>query len=359
MSENEQPPQGDEPKTILELLKSYSRVCGVDRYNNDSEKVKLILEYLWLRQLVPSLPFETFLDCYVAVADFDQENMKRPHDAVAHYLPRSKKTAGDRRQWTSREVVDYLSLYVDVIRLAEQQNTPVPMTLNQFLQNETLLQRFLAGDFKEAPTPAARKPAKKKVKKAALAPAAEPRAGLSAPLQPGSRAIYTDEAGRQYRGYIRERVAIAEGEDRMVLVSDAGERFEGLPLSAVTLCSDPPPVAPSLPDGTPLPVLGEGGLGISPVQFSQAQRYLALSSPCGTVKVGDAILRWDYAYPDGLVASVAIVNGEDRPYVDCWLHAAEDHVTAVAEVPPRYVLAGDYTLVTENGFYRLIVEGGT
>lgn len=345
------PPQ--QRKEILQLLKEFAKQPGCERYAGDAEKVKLLGVYLWLRQLTPTLPFETFLECYRHVADFDEENLKHPDDAIAAHLPRNKKAAGEGRQWASKEVVDFVAVYVDMIREAEGSGQPIPMTLGQFISNPAIKDQYLAGAF--APAPAAPAPKAEKAPKAAKA--ATPKE-IVRPTD-GQRAIYTAPDNRQRRGTCLRVFAQELSQDGTRYYadfrSDAGEEFMGVALESFVVCHDPPPNQPKTDDGTVKQVLGTGVMLLKRMDVTNAEEALALTLPMGNVAVGSDIVRWDHAFDADHVARVCVANGDARPYVDAYLcHPSGQPV--YFEVQPREHLCGHYEFEVANGVFKLEVR---
>ena len=344
-----------EQPSILSLLRDFEKKTGCERYSSDSEKIKLLGTYLWLRQLTPSLPFETFLELFAPLADFDKENFKHPDDAIKHYLPRSKKAAEEQgmQQWSAKNVVDFVAVYVDMIRAAEQANVPVPATLNQFLTSDVLITQFNEGVFKEATPPKTKKGGKKKTK-TVIRPTAE-----------GQRCIYTGPQKRQFRGHI---TAIWLDEPTQQTYanfrSDEGQDFQGIGIVTLEITEDPPANTPENADGDKLPEIAAGKLLIPKAQYPQLLQALALEVPVGTVAIGDPLSQYAHTFPDGRVANIHIVNGEasddtTRPYVDAFLTDNDPSHTVLDELRPREgTVVGSYTFtVAGEGTYTLEVTG--
>ena len=356
-------------KDIPVLLKEFAKRERCDRYSADGEKIKLITDYLWIRQLVPTLLFETFLDLYAVVADFDDDNMKHPEAAIKMLLPRAKSQADKLgvRQWKANEVVDYLAVYIDMVRAAETTNTPIPMTLNQFLASEPLREAFFRGDFKSD-------------QKASSAPKASGGGGASAapkstssgassakkkddverPTAKGDRCIFSHQNGRQYRGFVENIWTDTEGADTRIYVdfkSDAGEEFKGTSVMKFEKINDPPP-KPPINDATdaPKPECGNKTLTIRKAEYGPACQCLALNQPVGTVETGDNVYNWHQHFDDGYTAVICVVNGETKPYVDAFL-CKDQPSNVIAEIPPRENLAGTYQFDAPHGVYTLEVKG--
>jgi hypothetical protein len=337
-----------ESVTIMQLLRNFAAQPGCERYSADSEKVSLLTDYLWLRQLTPSLPFETFLERYAAIADFDEENKKHPADAIKFLLPRNAKLATQlgKTQWTAKEVVEYTALYVDVIREAERASTPVQFTFNAWLQMENVITAYRAGEFKE-PTP----PPKKRTKSEGKAKVAVSQR----PTGADQRCVYTPTTGHQRRGYVRELIKVGD-----VYVAnfqaDSGELFRSLALDTLERIEDPSPNQPQTPTGDLKPELANVRLRIPVGQQTEIARALNCPGPLGTVEIGDACQSLRYKFPDGNVAVINIINGEPRPYVDASL--LDPQGVVLADVQPREHIEGNYTFDTETGYYLLEVISG-
>lgn len=339
--------------TIQQLLRNFSKLPTGERYSADSEKVKLLEDYLWIRQLTPSLPFETFLSLYAPIADFDEENLKHPVDAIKHYLPRAKKVADDRQlhHWAAKEVVDFVALYVDMIREAETKSTPLPMTFNEFLQSAPLISMFLAGDFKEPSAPKA--PSTPRTPRAAKGNEQVRPSGV------GQRVIYTATSGRQHRGELTAYWQDPQSSNVFAdFRSDAGEDFKGIGINSFEVCSDPPPNVPQTISGDALPELAHGKLIIVKAQYPSVVQALALSVPLGTVALGEVIYGFNHQFSTGHVAVIEVVNGNSGgPYVDARLCLnTPDNVLAEIN-PPRKSIEGIYIFETPAGTFNLEVVG--
>lgn len=338
--------------TVQAMLRAFAKQPGCERFKADSEKVKLLEDYIWCRQLTPDLSFELFLQLYAPLADFDDTNCKHPADAIKQHLPRAKKQAEEKgtHQWSAKEIVDYVALYVDVIREAEQQQIPLQMTFLQFVQNQQLLEGFHAGAFKEPVQPKGAA-----ARKGTTAPRTVEKVRPSAA---GQRAIYTAPSGRQFRG-----VLTSYWQDPQTLHvfadfrADSGEEFSGSGINSFEVADDPLPNPPQTNDGTPLPELGRGKLTIPKAQYPSVLQALSLTVPMGTVQLGDNIYSWNFQFTTGHVAVLDVVNGETGPYVDACL-CLTSRTNVVAEInPPRKNVAGIYTFETPEGSFLLEVVG--
>lgn len=338
--------------SVQSMLRAFAKQPGCDRFSGDAEKVKLLEEYIWCRQLMPNLDFELFLQLYTPLADFDAENCKHPADAIKKFLPRSKKQADatGAHQWSAKEIVDYVALYVDIIREAEQTHQPLSMTFVQFVQNQQLLTNFHQGLFKEAPQPKAAG-----TRKGTSAPKTQEKVRPSAA---GQRSIYTAQSGRQFRGvltnYWQDPQSLHVFAD---FRADSGEEFNGLGINHFEICEDPSPNPPQTNDGTPLPELGRAKLTIPKAQYPSVLQALALSVPVGTVPPGDILYSFNHPYQDGYVAVLDVVNGETGPYVDACLCRNSRQNVVAENNPPRKNIVGLYTFEVAEGSFLLEVTG--
>lgn len=344
---------------IVEMLRDFAKNSGCEKYTSDSEKIKLLGTYLWVRQLTPTLSFETFLELYAPLADFDGDNLKHPDDAIKNLLPRSAKAAeaAGAEQWTAKQVVEFVSLYVDIVREAENQSQPIPQTLVQFLQNKTLQQKYRAGEFNDIVT------TKAVPKSKGRSTSKKQSVNTTPPTNIGQRCLYNGPANRQYRGQVTNIWTDDQSGNKYAnFKADSGEEFQGVGISLLTIITDPPPNPPATPEGEPLPQTGVGTLRLKKVDYHQATTALQLQAPMGNVEIGQLILGFTYQFQDGKTASVHVINGETRPYVDAFLSSDgnPDRIndTVIAEVQPRNNIEGTYTFVTENdGTYTLEVSG--
>ena len=351
-AEAEEVPEGPKPGNVLPadadvptLLKEFVRQPGGKQFRGDSRRLHLLEEFLWVRQLAPGLSFSRFLERYAELTDEDGAS-RHPAELVKRYLPRGRKQAEDTgtRQWTAKEATEYLSLYIDMVQAAERQRLPVPLSLEEFLQSETMIERFLAGEFR----PPRRKPGPRK--KRARQTAAEPGGMVS-----GQRVVYTEVGGRQYRGVVREVHTDGSGVQYADFESDAGELFRGLSVGQLAPCSDPQESGPKSPDGEPLTRLAGGRLTLRKADRAAVERWLGSPGAVGSVALGEVLHAVQHAFPDGRYARVALVNGETGVYVAGWL-LAEDQEKILASVPPRRNLEGRYWFVTAGGYYELTVR---
>jgi len=350
-------PPADAPPTIQECLRTFAKDPGCSRYSGDAEKVKLLVQYLWIRQLVPTLPFEKFLELFAPIADFNKENLMHPGDAIKEYLPRSQKAADatGRQKWSAKDVVDYLAVFIDMIREAERTNEPIPCTLNQFLTSEVMIQQFNDGAFKEATPPKKAKGSKKKQK--------------VHPNSQNQRCIYTGPGNRQYRGVTQ---AVWQDEESKQFFadfkSDEGQEFKGIGVVTLEITDAPLPQVQENQEGDPLPVIQSANLKIRKVEFANIKTALDLVQPVGTVAVGDTLYEHHFQFNDGRTAYINVVNGEVgngnvRPYVDAFLSEGQPQpgqdYDVVDELRPRTgSIVGTYTFtVADHGTYVLEVSG--
>ena len=351
----QQPEQVPANPSIQTMIRQFAKQPGCERYSGDAEKVRLLEEYLWCRQIVPGLSIDVFLGLYAAVADFNSENAKHPADAIKNLLPRQKKQADTQatHHWSSKEVVDFVALYVDMIREAEQKSTPIPMTFNEFLVSPALLEGFHAGHFKEEPAP--------KAPKTPGAPrtAAAPRSTEKVrPTAVGQRVIYTNGNGRQFRGLLTNYWQDAQSTHTFCdFQADAGEEFKGIGLISFEMCSDAPPNAPQDNEGHELPELARGKLTIIKAQFPSVVTALAMDLPLGTVAIGDTVYSFNHQFPTGHVAVLDVVNGETGPYVDARLCLNTPDNVLFEVNPPRKNIEGLYTFEIAEGSFSLEVVG--
>lgn len=357
LQQPQQPQQPQEPAaapSIQSMLRAFSKQADCDRYSGDAEKVKLLEQYLWCRQLMPGLTFEVFLNLYGPVANFDDENLKHPSDAIKKLLPRQKKQAEaqNTHHWSSKEVVDYVALYVDMIREAEQTNAPIPLTFNQFLVSQNLLDGFHAGAFKEEPAPKEKKSTGGSSKPAAKG------AEKVRPTSTGQRVIHTNSSGRQFRGVLTNYWQDAQSSHIFCdFHADSGEEFKGIGLAAFELCSDPPPNPPQDNEGHEVPELGRGKLTIVKAQFPSVLTALEMNVAVGTVAIGDNIYSFNYQFETGHVAVIDVVNGESGPYVDARLCITSPDNVLFEVNPPRKNIEGTYTFEIPEGSFSLEVVG--
>lgn len=342
-----------EKPSILTCLRDFAKQAECDRYAADGERIKLIIDYLWMRQLTPTLPFETFLGLYTPLANFDAMNLKHPAEAIKALLPRTKKAAEATKahQWSAKEVVEFVALYIDIVRESESQCVPVPMDFRAFLENGQMQEQYLAGAFKEAAPP----------KKSGGAGGGKKPAVAAEPVRPtavNQRVIYTGPTRQQHRGVVDLLTpGTEEGKSYVDFTTDAGEKMVGLGIHKFAVIDDPPPNPPQALDGEALPLLGSGTITIKKAQLPAVQQALAIKGqPMGNVAETDVIYPFTVQVAEGISAHVDVINGKEGPYVDPFLVRGGDMDHPIVDLPPRDNIIGTYTFVTAEGAYNVEVK---
>ena len=386
--------------SIQGLLKAFAKQPGCEGYKGDAKQISLVCLYLFMRQLTPSLPFEQFLHLYAPLADADEQNLKLPETAVDQMLPRAAAKAEKLsvRQWSAKEVIGFLALYVDMIREAELSGTPVPMTLNQWIGNEQMKTMYLDGAFDageevagdplgsqpeihnttvvepqvtaeasaEVAAPVvteAAKPKKSRAKKSAVAAVSE-----KCPTKAGQRVLYRHPNGQQIRG-VTTGVSTAEMADGprvyVGLMDDSGQLHEGVAATSVSLIDDPLPQAPQ--NGSPEAAIVRETIEIG-VTDHEATTYTQLLETAKIVEKYPAhseLWAWDdVCSQEGVDYKLCIQlkNGDATtgPYVDAFVADAdspEDQPRIVFELPPRnFALLGEYMFVLPHGTVRVVIQ---
>lgn len=375
-------------QTIPELLKAFSKQC--EAYKGDAKKVDLVCLYLFLRQLTPSLPFEVFLDRYTALADADEENLKLPETALARFLPRTKAKAEQYglRQWSAKEIVGYLALYVDMIREAEQTNTPVPMLLNAWLADPNLQKMYLDGAFDTAPeTPAAEEEAAvpatatvsddvvadavpDEVPVATAAPEKKKRGRKAKvttvntekqPTAVGQRVLYTHVGGQQFRGVTTEIVTDPTTNRTYVsLLDDAGQLHAGVGVTSVMRISDPLPQPAQNVTSTASAIVEKLVVDMEEEDMVLCARYLEMPAQDMSRAADTDLWRWeDIVTQDGVEYSLNIIlkngDGDAPPYIDAYAAAAD----TPADQPPHVISELQPRNISVLGVYLFVLPGGT
>ncbi len=332
------------PKTVLEMLKEFCKQPGCEVYAGDGKRADLLNEYLWVRQLAPGLTLETFLERFAPLADHNDENRKHPDEASRFHCPRAKSQADKLgvRQWAAKEVVNYQALYVDMIREAEAQATPVPMTYDVFLG--AMREPFLAGEFNVAPPPPA--PKAKKAGKAKAEPG-QSQNSITTPTGPGQRVLYNDPSGQQFRGMTTE---VNSEKGYVSFTEDSGQEFDGVAIGSCAIILDPP--EPALP---PELVAETKTLWLPTAQIPAIEQSLALTQPMGNTDVGVTIYPFTVNFDGGLAADLHIVNGETGPYVNPELADPAKNVV-LADLPPRRRMVGEYRFLCADRYYVVHVK---
>jgi len=351
----------DTPATrepVLGLLQTFAAQPHCDKYAGDSKKIDLILTYLWLRQLTPELPFETFLEKFAAVADHDEQNRKYPEDALKHHCPRSKKTAdaANVEQWTAKECVEILSVYVDMVREAERQGAAVPMTLDEYLAMDG--PEYKKGNV-EILHPE-KKPRGRQARASTAPTMADPETGLvptTTPTRPsgaGQRVIYEppNQGGRQIKGTTEAVSSATVGEETRQYVTfhtDEGELFQDVSIMHCVLADEE---VPAIAEAAEKQVLW-----IPKVDYAKAVVALQLDQPMGNVPMDTAIYQFAIAFTTVQAAvQINVVNGETGPYVEAQLYDPKTNDLIGSTLPPRQNLLGSYRFATSAGILEVVVR---
>lgn len=387
--------------SIQGLLKAFAKQPGCEGYKGDAKQISLVCLYLFIRQLTPSLPFEQFLQLYTPFADADEQNLKLPETAVDQLLPRAAAKAEklNARQWSAKEVIGFLALYVDMIREAELSGTPVPMTLLQWVSNEQMRTMYLDGKFDveevagdppgsqpephvavssdtqsatevvgDAATAAivtteAVKPKKSRAKKSAAAALSD-----KCPTKAGQRVLYRHPNGQHLRGVTTAVVTTPMADGPRVYVTimdDSGQLHESVAAPSVSLIDDPLPQPPQ--NVSPEVAIVKETIEIS-VTDQEATVFTQLLQ---TAKVVDKypphseLWAWDdVCSQEGVDYKLCIQlkNGDATtgPYVDAYAADAdspEEQPRIVFEIPPRnFALLGEYMFVLPHGMVRVVIQ---
>jgi len=353
----QQPPAQEPLELTYALLRDFEKQEGCDGYSSDSKRVKLLSDYAWLRNLAPGLTFEVFLEKYKLVANFDAENRKHPDDALKFHCPRAKSQADklEKPQWSAKEAVDIMVLFVDGCREADRAGTE-PVDIDNYLE-------AISPGYKDGSIPAPEKvavqrgpTAKRAARQGEPAPA-DPVSGLvdtGNPLRPtraGQRVIYArpNQADRQIKGVV-EAINVEGDRSYVDFRSDEGELMQGVNILHCTVCDETPPATPEASEAKKL--------WVPKSQFPAVLQALELQVPMGNVALGESIYQWSQEFDCGMLAEVTVVNGETGPFVDAVLvHPnVQGDPGVVRELDPRQSILGDYRFETpDNGVLLLEV----
>lgn len=345
-------------ESTLDLLAAFPRQKGCEAYGQDGRRIQLLSMYVWLRQFTERLTFELFLEKFTPLADYDDINLKHPDAALHACCPRSKKQADTSGvpQWTAKECVDILALYVDMCREADKLGMAVPITFAEFLQSEGPL--YKAGQTAPLPAAATRQKRTRAVA-AAAASKADPVTGLTPtaaaerPTSAGQWIIYepATEVGRQIRGTTVAVYSQAVGEEirqYVDFVTEEGEVYNAVNAGHCTVLEGTPP-----PAEEPQVVKR---LRIPKDEYPQIVERLKLNAPVANVAIGEVLHMFSVTFTEQqLVADITVVNQEAHPVVIAELANAQNDV--IADLPPRRNILGDYRFNTPQGV--LIVRAVT
>lgn len=370
-------------QSIPELLKAFAKQC--EAYKGDAKKVELACLYLFVRQLTPSLTFETFLECFAALADADEDNLKLPETAVARLLPRTKAKAEQygARQWSAKEIVGYLSLYIDMIREAENTNTSVPMTLNAWLADPNLQKMYLDGAFDAVPStedadtetavvaanadaledaavappavePAAKKPRGKKTKTVKASTEKQPTAA-------GQRVLYTHISGQQFRGVTTAvEVDNVTARTYVDLLDDLGQLHSGVAASSVVIINDPLPQPAQNVTPAASEIVEAFIVDMEDEDLALCAKYLEMAAQDMSLPAERDLWRWeDTVSQDGVEYSLNIIlkngDGDSPPYVDAYAAMAD----TPEDQPPHVIYELQPRNVSILGVYLFVLPAGT
>ena len=348
---------------VLGLLQDFAKQSGCEAYRTESKKVDLILTYLWLRQLTEDLSFETFLEKFAKLADYDEINRKHPEDALRHHCPRTQKRAEElgAAQWSARECCEILSVYVDMVREAERQGVEVPMTLDEYLEMDgpnykagnvevekpmrSTRRKRAQSDDAAAPStvePVQSVPASATVLPTSVTPGdknvADHVTGIVAGPKPrkpdsvGQRIIYQMPAGRQIIGTV---TGMTTRDDRnyVSFMTDEGEQFTAVNREHCVLVDGDAPPAPAN-------ISERRVIQIPKAHYPHLVQVLAMEEPIGNVPIGALITAYHTEFECGYLCSVEVFNGETGPYVEASLRTADGDI--IDACPPRMNILGDY-----------------
>ena len=383
--------------SIQGLLKAFAKQPGCEGYKGDAKQISLVCLYLFIRQLTPALPFEQFLQLYAPLADADEQNLKLPETAVDAILPRAAAKAEKLsvRQWSAKEVIGFLAVYVDMIREAELSGAPVPMTLNQWIGNTQMQTMYINGDFDvaevagdppgsqpeiqstvgdEAQLPAevavatavateTVKPKKSRAKKSAASALSE-----KCPTKAGQRVLYRHPSGQHLRGVTTAVVTTPMADGPRVYVTimdDSGQLHEGVAAPSVSVIDDPLPQAPQNVSPEAAAVKETIEISVTDQEATVFTQLLETAKVVEKYPPHSELWAWDdVCSQEGVDYKLCIQlkNGDATtgPYVDAFVADAdspEEQPRIVFELPPRnFALLGEYMFVLPHGTIRVIIQ---
>lgn len=386
--------------SIQGLLKAFAKQPGCEGYKGDAKQISLVCLYLFVRQLTPALLFEQFLQLYAPFADADESNLKLPETAVDAVLPRAaaKAQKTGARQWSAKEVIGFLSLYVDMIREAELGGTPIPMTLNEWIGNEQMQTMYLNGDFDAvevagdppgsqpevhstaesdtqdvsgetvtaAAVPAtadAAKPKKSRAKKSAVSSLSD-----TCPTKAGQRVLYRHPNGQHLRGVTTAVVTVPMADGPRVYVTimdDSGQLHEEVAATLVAVIDDPLPQQPQNVSPEAAVVQETIEIGVTDQEATIFTQLLKDAKKVEKYQEHAELWAWDdVCAQDGVEYRLCIKlkNGDATtgPYVDAYAADADspaEQERIVFEIPPRnFALLGEYMFVLPRGAVRVVIQ---
>jgi len=289
--------------------------------------------------LCPELSFETFLDRYALVANFDEDNLKHPADAIKKLLPKkSAQSTSDTVTFNPDEVRDLMMVYIEMIREAELANTPIKLSFARFLSLPKIREASKNGDFT---TKKEEKPKKSQQQKLPL---------TIAPTEVGQRCVLTTESARQHRGTL---AAVSTEHKVADFKADSGELFTSVMLSSLQASNDAMRRGVKNSQGEQLSVLQQGKLTIPKIEYERIAQVQATKQMLGTVPEHSPAYSYLYSFGE-YSALIEVVNAAPI-YIDARLVMTADTSDSVFEIAPRDNILGSYEFVTDAGIYYLNV----
>lgn len=328
---------------LLELLSQFYKRPYCQAYSKPAKQIELLAQYLWVRQIVPTLSIEAFLDGFAKVADADTENCKEPLAALNAILPRRKpKDQPTAQTFSVEQHLTALTTYTETLRYLDTVQQPVPMTFADFIRTPAVQEKLLDGSF---------------VKRDAQA--VKPKEVVPPPTSAGSRCIYTDETGREQRG---RTLGVDLDSETAEFEADSGELFLNVSLTRLTVSTDPPPRKALNQFGEQAEKIATQTVQISPDWWANYTAWVGTKLAIPSVPEGEELHVFRQQVGEHLYAMVGIRN-HPVPVIDARLVLEEPAVTQepvvpeiVCELQPRQHVLGEYRFPYGKNLYILRLE---
>ena len=331
------------PNDVPSLLSEFYKRPNCQAYAKPAKQIDLLADYLWFRQVLPTLTLEAFLEGYARVADADTQNCKQPAVALATALPRRKpKDQPTFQVFSVEQHLTALTAYTEGLRYLDTVQQPAPFSFYDFIQKPGTQAKLRDGSFL---------PKKQETVK--------PKEVVPPPTTDNSRCIYTDQNGREQRGHT---VSVDLTKEMAVFEADSGELFLDVPLTKLTVCTDPPPRKNVDENGQPAANTVTKSVKITQAWWARYLDWLGTKSLVGTVDEGKAIQGWAKPISDNLTVAIEILN-HVPPVIDARLvlepETDDGEPVVVVELEPRANVLGEYRFPYKDTLYvfKIHLEG--
>jgi hypothetical protein len=359
--------------SALTQLTRFTEKPNGENWATNRDKVKLLIDYIWCRTLTPGLQLATFLERFEPLADYSEENLKHPADAVEKLLPHTKAQAAKAgtAKFEQDQILDLLAIYVDMLDYAASIGEDVSIGLADFLQQ--IRNPYLRGEIKPSvdnvksgaeqsqdtvPPPADPPPAKppEAPKRKRATKANKQALQVEAPvIANNTRVLWTPDPALQLppaRGVVKNAGSAAGVYD---LLLDDGQFVTDVPavdLFNTDTAANPLPDVPFDYDRNPIKDIHYMAKELTADVLAQIEDSLNpvyLDQLPGTFKISE---------PGLILKELRYRVGETDDYVQLYVTTAVPQPVIVANLidssgkiihalPPRRTIIGEYTFVNQ------------